>query len=212
MDKYLEYLKKLERDSYTIFSVGSYSEAKNICLQIGNIIHENDITPNVKSRSLSNSYKALDFHTDHHRANIIGIYCIKQSTFGGETKLIDSYDVLNNFNEEELSILKTIYLYEHKIFSNDPDKYPLLEMVNNKYNIYYSYWLEKGGLDQIQKVVFDKFKELTHTVNSIKFKLNENDLLLFDNRRMLHSRTEIKVGEERLLKRIWLETIKNKGE
>jgi len=208
----IHHLEILNKNNYVVFQVKSYKEAKSICMNIGNIIHENDIIPNARSKSLTNSYKALDFHTDHHRANIIGIYCLKPSSVGGETIIIDSYDVLSHFNKDELSLLQTIYLYEHKIFENDPENYPLLEYIDNNYRIYYSYWLEKGGLSNKQQEVFNKFKKLTHTVKYIKFKLNANDFLLFDNRRMMHSRTEIKSGEERLLKRIWIELNTTKGE
>lgn len=117
-------LENLNIFGYDIINIHSYEDAKNICIKIGNIIYENDISPNLLSKSLSNSYKALDFHTDHHQAEWIGIYCIQQSKTGGETKLIDSYQIINLFTKDEIEILKTIYLFEHRVFKDDPEEHP----------------------------------------------------------------------------------------
>lgn len=206
-----DYLEDLQADNFCILKVETYEEVRRICSNLGKIIHEQEVTPKLKSKSLSNSYKALDFHTDHHRAVIVGLFCIKQAIYGGNTRLIDSYEVLNYFSKKEIEILKSIYLYEHRIFENDSDKFPLLEGNNNEYKVYYSYWLAKNSLNEQQYELFNKFKEVTQTIPQIKLKLKPNELLLFYNRRILHSRTEIRIGEERLLKRIWIET-NNQGE
>ncbi len=196
--------ESLKKNNYCLLSLNSYQESRELCCTIGEIIYENDISPNLRSRSLSNSFKALDFHTDHHIADYIGIFCIEQSDIGGETVLVDSYEVLKMLTENERECLKGINLYEHKIFEDDNETHSMLMEINGVYKIYYSYWLMKNEMDVVQKEVFEKFRAMTHTAKQIRFKLKPNELLIFDNRRLLHSRTEIGKGEKRLLKRVWV--------
>lgn len=203
-----QYLNDLATNQFCIINSVSYDDAKDICLQLGNVIHENDVITQTNSRSLTNSYKALDFHTDHHRAIFIGLYCVKQSMVGGETKLINLTEILKFLSQEEIEILQNTYLHEHKIFENDPEDFPILEERDGEFNVYYSYWLAKENITEKQQNILKKFKELTHSIKPIELKLKPKELLLFYNRKILHSRTEIKEGEDRLLKRIWIETFK----
>lgn len=201
-----KYLDDLETNQFCILKVDSYDDVKDICSELGNVIHENDVVTQTTSRSLSNSYNALDFHTDHHRATLIGLYCVRQSTFGGETRLIHLSELLKFFSQEEIEIMQNTYLHEHRIFENDPENFPMLEGRDGEYNVYYSYWLAKKNITEKQQNILKKFKELTHSIKPIELKLKPKELLLFYNRKILHSRTEIREGEDRLLKRIWIET------
>ena len=63
-----------------------------------------------------------------------------------------------------------------------------------------------ANITEKQQNILKKFKELTHSIKPIELKLKPKELLLFYNRKILHSRTEIREGEDRLLKRIWIET------
>ena len=131
---------------------------------------------------------------------------MRQSTFGGETRLIHLSELLKFFSQEEIEIMQNTYLHEHRIFENDPENFPMLEGRDGEYNVYYSYWLAKKNITEKQQNILKKFKELTHSIKPIELKLKPKELLLFYNRKILHSRTEIREGEDRLLKRIWIET------
>ncbi len=193
--------KSLNHNGYIIYKNISDDEVNHLLNHFGIIIHENFVTADINSKSLTNSFKKLSLHTDHHKADLVCLFCITQSESGGESILLDTRNFLEKFSSLEKEILSSIYLKEHKVFKNDPDFYPLLTNLND---FYYSYWLVKNDLTTQQSSVLNKLKNLIENEMLIQFKLQNNSLLILDNKRMLHGRTEILENQKRILKRYWL--------
>jgi alpha-ketoglutarate-dependent taurine dioxygenase len=72
---------------------------------------------------------------------------------------------------------------------------------NGKYRIYYSFWLA----DKDVPSAFHKFRTMVEATNPTKINLEPNDILVIDNRRILHARGAISEDSRRHLIRYWIE-------
>lgn len=176
------------------------TELNEIISQLGNIINETDVIANPESKSLVTSDKYLDFHTDNHLAKYILWHCKQQAKKGGQSILCDAEQIYSQLTEDEKFALSKIHVYEHKMFPENKNSNPIVKEVDGQLRFYYSFWLSREKYRELP--VFKKWRELIKNANHIKLLLAQNDILIIDNHRILHGRTEI-VGE-RNLKRYWL--------
>lgn len=202
----IEIAEKLEIQGFALIEFCEADFFEEIVQDLGVIIQTTDVRANKESKALVTSDKALDLHTDHHKADFIAWYCVEQSEIGGESIILDGLEIYNKLNEKEKQALKDVQLMEHKVFHNDKEKQPLIEIVNGQPKIYYSFWLVEEPKLNSQKAALNKFQYLIKENNPIIFKLKPNQALIIDNRRVLHGRSAIKSGE-RLLKRYWIKSI-----
>lgn len=168
--------------------------------ELGNIINETDVIANSESKSLVTSDKFLDFHTDNHLAKYIVWFCNKQAEEGGFSMLCDAEKVYAELNKDEQEQLSKIHVYEHKLYPENRNSNPIVRETGRKRKFYYSFWLAREKYRELP--VFKKWRDLIQNADHIKLRLEQNDILLVDNHRIFHGRTEIK--GERFLKRYWL--------
>lgn len=173
-----------------------------LCRSLGKILLEADVKINLTTKALVTSDNALDMHTDHSKAKYIVWHCLKQTSIGGYSLLLDAEKVLQELSKQEKQELEKIRLFEHKIFDDDLESYPMLSKLNGKNKIYYSFWFINP--QNKNNKVFLKFKRIVDEMKKTKIKLNKNDVLIIDNDRMLHGRTEILGDKNRHLKRFWI--------
>ena len=191
-------------DGFAHFSSIEVRHLEESLKSIGEVIQITDVKVNEDSKALVTSARGLDFHTDHHRADIIVWYCFEQTNEGGESILTDTDLILSQFTTEEKETLETIELREHKIFEDDKDSYPLITKFGSKSRCYYSFWLVDKNIREPQKSALKKFQNAVREMEPHKIKLKPTDVLFVDNGRMLHGRTEIRGNKKRFLKRYWV--------
>ena len=86
------------------------------------------------------------------------------------------------------------------MFPENRNSNPIVREVDGQKRFYYSFWLAREKYRELP--VFKKWRDLIQTASHKKIRLEENDILVIDNHRIFHGRTEI-IGE-RNLKRYWL--------
>jgi len=96
--------------------------------------------------------------------------------------------------------ISKIHVYEHKMYPENKNSNPIVRETNGKIKFYYSFWLAREKYRKLE--VFQKWRELIQNSNHTKLKLEKSDLLIIDNHRIFHGRTDIK--GERNLKRYWI--------
>ena len=168
----------------------------------GEICMVTDVVVDLSTPALVTSDEALDFHTDHSRVKFIAWHCLKQSSEGGESRLIDARKVLESMPADLHEELTQIRLFEHKVFPGDPENCQLLRYEDNLPLVYYSFWLADDKQKQLQS--FESFRNKISLIEEITIRLQSSDLLIIDNRRMLHGRNAIKGDKNRFLKRYWV--------
>ena len=195
-----EWKTKLEEDGFVHLPNQTEFELNQILEQLGNVINEADVIANSESNSLVTSDKFLDFHTDNHLAKYIVWHCHKPAEEGGYSILCDAERVYEKLNEAEKKELSKIHVFEHKLFPENRNSNPIVRENGGKRKFYYSFWLAREKYRELP--IFKKWRDLIRDADHIKMKLKKSDILIVNNHRFFHGRTEIK--GERYLKRYWL--------
>ncbi len=173
-----------------------------------------------QNQKVERGYKSnceLKFHND--RCDIVALLCYQKASSGGETKLVSCNKVF--------SILKKKYPESLNIhMSNFPQdlrdsafgkwaEMPIFSIVNNELiTRYVRRFIEASQLiEDCPRLTSLQVKALDHLdeVLNIKdihnnFTLKPGDLLIFNNHKFLHGRTEFtdSITQKRLLYRLWL--------
>lgn len=181
-------------------------------------IYEVDYNPteNGKKRRMQlNSNKAQPMHTDGHfkakSPTTIALFCQKQAEQGGYSKMVSSENIYNYlqkicpkvvpklFNLEAIKYTRKrpgggLYEYTKPLFTQKEDG--SIAMAYNP--IMYKITAEKDVEQALQLINYFT----NNPNNQITYKLAENELLLLDNQKMLHGRSEFN-QTLRKLARLW---------
>ncbi len=195
-------LKELGWCRFSLSETGSSVE--ELCASLGFIIYITEVKPKHNAKGLVTSLKPLAFHTDHSRADFVAWYCHSQSETGGETILTDAVCAFDKLTDSDKSALKKVLLYEHKIFPDDPEQTPFVDLSKGIPEIYFSYWFAEDIVDPATKNALQSFKSYLEASPKVRFRMIPGDFLIVNNKRMLHSRTQIS-DSERHLTRYWIE-------
>lgn len=219
-------IQQLSTQGYVWFKGGSYEDAEYLRTQIGNVILKTDIKHKPGSNALLAGTKTIPAHSDHHRADFIQWYMHKPASDGGGTTMLwNSDDIVKQFEKSYgWSILRKnpMYCIEHDVFHDGITKYKVLDgncypsifrPQGYKWMLYYSFWLadfrnsEEWSEEKVQlmEMKFKLFQQSVESVDPLVGNLEEGDIFIFDNRRMLHGRTGYS-DTERHLERWWIET------
>lgn len=178
-------------------------QLKRILNSLGQVILTTDVKVNPDSKGMVTSSRGLDFHTDHHKAKYIVWYCYKQTDRGGDSILIDAEKIFQQLSDNHKKQLETIELFEHRVFPDDNESYPLVSTnENNERTFYYSFWLVKDEDKQNEAML--EFQKIISKTEQTRINLKEGDILIVDNHRVFHGRTPIEGSKDRFLKRFWL--------
>lgn len=156
-----------------------------------------------EGRALVTSDRALDFHTDHHRASFIAWHCLVQTLEGGASRLADARAAFDELGPEQQRLLAEIRLFETSIFPGDASTHPLVELGGAVPRFYCSFWSD-APLDPDHAAAFEAFEAAIRRHQVANFRLTPGDVLVIDNRRILHGRSAITGSRDRHLVRHWL--------
>lgn len=168
--------EKIQEQGYACQSSLTTSDVQSILNSLGSVIQITDVTVKATSRSLVTSAKALDFHTDHHKADFVAWHCIEQTDDGGESILVDAAKIFSAMTDDEKLQLAKTQFFEHKVFEDDKDSWPLVELENGKPKFYYSFWLLKEKMGLEERTAGKRFQQLIQETAPIKIKLQPSDL------------------------------------
>ena len=172
---------------------------------LGEIIDTTHVVVRPEGRALVTSDRALDLHTDHHRADRIMWHCHVPADEGGETILALVEDVLAPLDGRTRQTLEHIRLTEHCVFPFDVGAWPLLEQTKTGPRLYYSFWLERPVEHEHERKALRDFRDAVARAPRTRLRLERGETLIIDNGRVLHGRTAIR-GTRRHLERHWIST------
>ena len=156
------------------------------------------------SEDAAYSSDELPLHTDgpynENPLHFQLLQCLKQSPVGGESQLADGYTaakMMAQSNAELLSELPVRFRYHDEMYEMLTER-PLLSKIKcegeDYYEIFFSERLDLTAVKDIPKLEEwfaakkDFHDNLYHPGNIEEFKLKEGDMVVFDNRRVLHGR------------------------
>ena len=171
---------------------------------LGRTIFVADVKVMPDSKADTRPDRAVRFHTDHHRADLIAWHYVEQTDEGGETVLLDGHELLRRLRPNTLERLRGLRLFEPKVFERESERFPFLSHRHGREKIYYPFWMTKE-IEAKQREALLAFKRLTEQEKCMHCLLQPGDLLVIDNGRMLHGRTAISGMRRRFVRRYWIE-------
>jgi Taurine catabolism dioxygenase TauD, TfdA family len=165
---------------------------------------------------------ALPLHTDSVHLErphaVVGLACVKPSREGGISLLAPADRVVASLRADGQE--HHIQLLQHPCFpfasiSEDgrPLNFrPILSFVDNRAEVRYSEPLRRWGLKLATGLIGAEYHNALDVLGAVlrrpwlptRLLLRANDFLVFNNRRIVHGRTEINPGDSRHLKRLKL--------
>lgn len=217
-------LSSLAKNGFIIVNVGIYTEDKlaELIFWLENLFGPyNNKNPGklpyakVKreenARYYINSNLAQPVHTDEgytsRHPKYVGLYCFQQAALGGESIVVQVerlyQSLVKQFNSLVELIFKRNAITVYGLHGRE-QKPLLFKIENNQIGISYSSILQKMWCEEEIFSMYDYITKYIHDVeNQIRIKLKPGQILLFDNRRILHGRTAFPANTDRLLYRFW---------
>lgn len=196
---------ELETKGFVKIEFSLRNNFKDDIHSLGEVIFKAEIRENRSSTRLLASNAKMGLHTDHPRARFIAWFCNSQSACGGESLILDTFQVIRNLSEETQNLLSEITVKSHNVFYGDKLSYPLLSLNEGKIeSVYYAPWMVNTPSCIKHKKALEKFENLVKEINPVKILLSEGDLLIIDNHRMLHGREGFPSESNRWLTRYWI--------
>ena len=207
-----------------------------ICTMLGTLYIQNiqsekivEIKDEGKSMNSGGRYHQTkeggSYHTDSpHWTNVpdlVGLLCVNQAKNGGVSNFVSTYTIHNQLLNEGNNKLKTLYekFYFDKRgeFQTNESKTifePIFIFKDGKLHCRYlknyiisGHEIENVPLSSSQQESIDILEKITQVPeNILSYDLQTNDMIFFDNHRMLHGRTEFEDFEQEEKKRRLLRT------
>lgn len=169
-------------------------------------VEEIELRPGVGSYACSPG--PVPFHTDHPAVTSAAWYCERQDPVDGASLLVDAQQFIGKLSPEQIALLERLRLaFPPLITGHPPGAAPVLMPRPDGYGIYYPPVVrpeepEPAALVALQELA-EKVREFGPAVQ-IRIRLEVNDALFVDNRRMLHGRGPLRPNSPRLLRRAWI--------
>lgn len=198
-------INELNKNGFVHLTNQTENQLQEIINSLGEIIMTTDVVVKKESKGLVTTSHGIEFHTDHHKAKFVAWYCFKQTDKGGDSLLLDAENIYVELPIDIQENLKSVYVFEHKIYEDDKDNYPFVEIgANNNLQFHCSLVNDKDK----ENPAFIYFKSLMNKAEPIKIRLQKSDILIIDNHRIFHGRTPILGSKDRYLKRFWIKSEK----
>jgi hypothetical protein len=148
----------------------------------------------------------LSYHTDTPLADVLAWYCVEQDAEDGSSALVDTGDVAQHFDADELALMEHVRVRSltrgeagHEIVRD----YPLRAAGK----VYYAPWLVSPDLDDEERKLAERFEAYLATKDAtqpIRIRLHPGEMLFIDNHRILHGRSELAADSRRHLIRLYI--------
>lgn len=179
--------------------------------RLGRIVNEERIALRPGAHAYVAKPGPVPMHTDHPEAKFVSWLCVRQDDVAGASRLYDSRPFLQSLSEDEVEQLRCTDLECPPLTGGPPTlRFPVLSASTHGDvdEIFCSPWLRAAGGNQERQAVLDRFRSrLSGDIQARAFeeRLEEGDVLIVDNRRVLHGRGAINDRSRRELLRFWLQ-------
>ncbi|XP_057603309.1 gamma-butyrobetaine dioxygenase [Hippopotamus amphibius kiboko] len=179
--------------------------------------HTWQVQDKIDANNVAYTTGKLSFHTDypalHHPPGVQFLHCIKQTVTGGESEIVDGFNVCQKLKEKNpraFQILSSTFVdftdigvdycdfsvqSKHKIIELD-DKG---QVVRINFNNATRDTIFDAPVERVQPF-YASLKEFVDLMNckefKFTFKMNPGDVITFDNWRLLHGRRSYEAGTE----------------
>ena len=211
---------------------------QNVCRILGTLYVQNNknqklvqVQDSGKSMKSGGRYHQTkeggSYHTDSPQwekvPDFIGMCCINPAKKGGESKFVSAYSIHNKMLKEHKQFLEMLYQQFHfdkrgEFESKEsPTVFePIFTYNNNQLKCRYlrdyindGQMIQNTPLSKEQNEALDIFDKIIHDENLVvSYKLRQNEMVFFNNNRVMHGRTAFEdfegIENKRLMIRTWI--------
>ena len=211
---------------------------QNVCRILGTLYVQNNknqklvqVQDSGKSMKSGGRYHQTkeggSYHTDSPQwekvPDFIGMCCINTAKKGGESKFVSAYSIHNKMLKEHKQFLEMLYQQFHfdkrgEFESKEsPTVFePIFTYNNNQLKCRYlrdyindGQMIQNTPLSKEQNEALDIFDKIIHDENLVvSYKLRQNEMVFFNNNRVMHGRTAFEdfegIENKRLMIRTWI--------
>ena len=211
---------------------------QNVCRILGTLYVQNDknqkfvqVQDSGKSMKSGGRYHQTkeggSYHTDSPQwekvPDFIGMCCINQAKKGGESKFVSAYSIHNEMLKEHKHFLEMLYEQfhfdkrgEYKSGESPTVFEPIFTYNNNQLKLRYlrdyindGHKIQNTPLSKEQNEALDIFDKTIHDENlAVSYNLKQNEIVFFNNNRVMHGRTGFEdfedIENKRLMIRTWI--------
>lgn len=164
------------------------------------------ISPAISAATLAGSERGMSFHTDNvyldRPCNSVALFCVRQAEKGGENELVDGHAVLQGISTDTRYVLREPrWNWQNPTTSKASDRFSVINDDAESLRWWRKTLLVKDlGLLAIAD-------ELEEEINASKsrhmIRLSPGDMLVTDNKRILHNRHAFSGRREMYRVRYW---------
>jgi hypothetical protein len=178
---------------------GPHDEAafRAIAGSLGPIVHETSVRVNPARRSYLAGEAAVPFHTDHPDVRYIAWLCVAQDPADGTSRFVDGLEAARGLPglsrvRVQCPPLEGLQVdHERPLLTSNPDQ------------VFFAPWLRTQG-DPAALADLLEFRLRLDSAATHEVQLVPRDVVVIDNRRMLHGRRPLSMGSPRHLHRLWI--------
>lgn len=184
---------RVDADGFAVMPVGGPLVASAVADMLGKVRESRSISFIEGSQRFIHGNGPVPFHNEDPDISLLAWYCASPADRGGETLLLDGKVLAQSLPQSLRRSLETTHC---------PHRNPLgRPVISTNGDWYYIPWSIPTNADQAALIAL---RESIDSITPFTILLKAGDLLIIDNRRMLHGRTAF-FGETRSLTRFLID-------
>jgi hypothetical protein len=198
----------LQRDGFFHARALAPAEYLAVSASLGEVVAVDDVELRPGVGSYACSPGSVPFHTDHPAIAIAAWCCIRQDPVDGASLLLDSQPLIRALSPRHVTSLESLRLaFPPLAVGHAAGAAPVLVQRADRHEVYYPPIVrpDQPGLEALAalQTLVERVREVGPSAQ-IQIRLDVNDALFVDNRRMLHGRGPLRPDSPRLLRRVWM--------
>lgn len=196
----------LDRHGFVLVRGVTESDFLTLAASLGDVVDDTPVRVIPGRRTYLSSPGAIPFHTDYPTADRIAWFCAHQDERDGASLLLDGWSLLDGLSRKTRRELSTLELPAMIRLGDPPRMTPILEGPHDAPRLFFAPWLapldatdgQRSALRDLHLAV-EASSQFAHRV-----RLAPGDVLIVNNRRMLHGRAALVPRSTRALRRLWI--------
>ncbi len=178
----------------------------NIISSLGETLYQTEVKMQAGKSNVVYNPQEILFHTDYPKADFVSWFCVNSGNREAPLELIDTVNI-RKMDADTLETLRGIKVgFKCKI---DREIYEAPLILDYKFGIGTTYnpWGLQSEMTDEQKSCYDKLLKIFEDAERLVIDIDQGDILIIDNRRMLHGRREIAENSPRHLTRVFIKDV-----
>jgi len=182
-------------------------EYRRLVAELGHAWCETEVLLRPDVRSYLCRADAVPLHTDHPDADYMSWRCGRQDNADGSQLLLDGRAALAACGPLVRDCLRQVHLEVRVRKGDPPSRIPVVRCTGLGERVFFASWLSPVESDPQSTNAYETLRRQVDRLSSqltTSIRLEEGEVLVIDNGRILHGRGPLSETSDRLLRRFWI--------